>query len=75
MAVDLDATGGRVVETEEQTEDGRFATPRFTDESRGSAGKTSEVETVESRLAFIVSESHILKPDVALAGRKLLGRR
>lgn len=69
------ATRGRVVETEEESEDGGFAAAGFADEGGGGAREGGEGEGLERWAAPVVGEVDRVEGDVAGAGGERDGVR
>lgn len=72
LAIDEDAPRGRVVEPEEQPEDGRLAAARGSDERDPGPGGDGERERAEDRTFGAVSERDVLEANLASVQRKWL---
>ena len=67
VLIDLDGSRLGIVETEQQSEDCRLAAARLTHQSGRRTGLAAEAQSLQSRLARVIREVHVIVADFTLA--------
>ena len=75
LAVDGDAPTCDVIEARRQSGDGRLARPRRSDDPERCAGSNLEADVVENGLSGLVGKIHMIEPQNAGRGDKVVGAR